>query len=203
MTKPLATVLDFLDDRVHLCGRVWLLLNPDKHKAEDVYGYLGDERIAWTVPGPMSLMELLSWAATEGLLVAEQSPLLSAAGNAALTKQVESGAELTAARVLSAGGSLRGNLVPSSAQAAVRSILSGEPGVKFVAEPDDDLEAHLAANAVHDTQIVVVLSWRQPMNRRRWAVIKPGMDALEQLLQYQGTNSAWAEQVEAACLTEG
>lgn len=199
-----ATTIEFLGARVHLCGRVWLQLDPEKHQVDDVYGYLGDERPLWTAQDAMSLEELLTWAAHEGLVVADSSPLLSAEGKAFLTSTVERSAEMTASRLLVAGEGLRGNLVPSAAQAAVRAILSGEPGLKFVPEPEDDLDAMLAGNSVRSEQIVVVLSWRKPAQPRRWVVLTPGMDGLEQLLAYQQVNPAWAEQVEAACLaTEG
>lgn len=196
-----ATSLEFLGDRLQICGRVWLLLDPDKHQVDDVYGYLGDERPLWTAQEAKTVAELLTWAAREGLVEADESPLLSAEGRRFLTKRVEESVEITASRLLVAGEGLRGNLVPSAAQAAVRSILSGELGVKFVPEPEDDLEAMLAGNSVQPEQIVVVLSWRRPAQPRRWAVLRPGMSGLDQLLAYQQTNPAWAEQVEAACLS--
>jgi hypothetical protein len=188
-------VAEILDSHLLLHGRVWILLERD-HDPERVYAYAGQDRSGWAVLEPQELDEFLCWGAHEGLLAwSETSTLLSAEGKKKLSAVVESVANTVDARILTADANLRGNLLPSAAQATVRSVLNRDPGLHFIVEPDDDLEALLAAHPVGGEQTVAVLSWRRPMTPRRWVQLAPGMEPLDQYFAYEHVNSAWADAV--------
>lgn len=176
-----------------LHGRVWVLLSQDLDP-EAAYAYAGAERDGWSVVDPQDPDGFLLWGVHEGLVAwDETSTFLSPHGKDAMTRALEVATATLDARVLTADANLRGNLLPSSAQAAVRSILNREPGLHYVVEPDDDMEALLAAHPVGTNQTVVVLSWRRPMSPRRWARLRPGMAKIDQYLAYEEANAVWAD----------
>lgn len=186
-------VADVVGHFLVLHGRVWVTLPADLDP-EAAYAYAGAERDGWSVVEPRAPDEFLSWGVHEGLVAwDETSTFLSPKGKESMTRTLEAAVMTLDARVLTADANLRGNLLPSSAQAAVRSILNREQGLHYVVEPDDDLEALLAGSAVGADQTVVVLSWRRPMSPRRWARLRPGMEKIDQYLAYEEVNASWAD----------